>query len=193
MLNVDLGGQKGYKELTIPWKILDVNSNCSYPHDLNSGTPMPFDDNEVDNFYASMILEHICMEQIQFVFNEIHRCLKPGGTVRIVVPDIFIGMSMYFNNPKALNKDMYPSMPDYYPPLPLTRLLAWIISPDRKRHDGHQNAFDKEVLEYYLRKAGFDTGKKKLRFLSLNKCSPVFAGKDHTRYGDWSIYCEATK
>lgn len=46
----------------------------------------PFPDNSVDHFRAHDILEHL-PDKI-FTMNEIHRCLRPGGTIEIFIPTI---------------------------------------------------------------------------------------------------------
>ncbi|MEI6576821.1 MAG: class I SAM-dependent methyltransferase [Bacteroidota bacterium] len=46
-------------------------------------------DNSVDDIYNSHFLEHI--ENLEQLLSEIHRCLKPGGRLHVVVP--------HFSNP----------------------------------------------------------------------------------------------
>ncbi len=49
---------------------------------------MPIEDNSCDEVYASHILEHFPQKEIQSVVDEWARVLKPGGRIRIAVPDI---------------------------------------------------------------------------------------------------------
>ena len=61
---------------------LDVNPDiCG---DLEDG--FIFESNSVDVFNARAILEHVELDKFIFVMSEIHRCLKPGGLVYIMVP-----------------------------------------------------------------------------------------------------------
>lgn len=46
-----------------------------------------FDDNSVDLVYSCHVLEHFRRHQIENVLREWHRVLKPGGILRIAVPD----------------------------------------------------------------------------------------------------------
>jgi len=46
--------------------------------------PYPFSDNEFDEILADNILEHL--DDIPAVMKELHRIVKPGGEVRIIVP-----------------------------------------------------------------------------------------------------------
>lgn len=63
-----------------------------YPHSAsvkkaNLLNPLPFPDNHFDIVYSSHFIEHIPKSRIEKFMNECHRVLKPGGTIRIVVPD----------------------------------------------------------------------------------------------------------
>lgn len=49
---------------------------------------LPFDNDLFDVVYSSHFLEHLTPEQADFVLSEIYRILKPGGIIRIVVPDL---------------------------------------------------------------------------------------------------------
>ena len=64
---------------------LDRDKNV-YPdilHDLNV-FPYPIEDSSFDEIYAKHILEHL--DQPQKVIEELHRVLKPGGTLFIETP-----------------------------------------------------------------------------------------------------------
>ncbi len=89
---VNVGG--GYF-LRRGWKSLDHHSS-SYPYkvsyldcnfDLTSGEPFPFADDSVRFFYSQHALEHIPQEFCPHIFAEFHRCLAPGGAVRLCMPD----------------------------------------------------------------------------------------------------------
>jgi len=67
--------------------------------DLESKTPLPFEDNRFKGVYTSHNLEHLKNDSVYHVISEIFRCLKPGGVLRITVPDI-IG---YFEEYKSKN------------------------------------------------------------------------------------------
>jgi SAM-dependent methyltransferase len=55
-------------------------------HDLRLG--FPFENESYEAVYGSHVLEHLQPEEAGFVLGECHRVLKPGGIIRIVVPDL---------------------------------------------------------------------------------------------------------
>ena len=55
-------------------------------HDVK--TRLPFGDHSFDAVYHSHVLEHLSPESGQFCIQECYRVLKPGGVLRIVVPDL---------------------------------------------------------------------------------------------------------
>lgn len=55
-------------------------------HDLRRG--IPYDDASVDAVYHSHLLEHLDRSVVPSFFAEVKRVLRPGGSHRIVVPDL---------------------------------------------------------------------------------------------------------
>lgn len=49
---------------------------------------LKFPDNSVDHILCSHFLEHIFPNEMEFVLKDFSRCLKPGSTLHIIVPDI---------------------------------------------------------------------------------------------------------
>ena len=84
-LNLGCGGRfhKG-----APWVNLDVApDNASVlPWDARAGLPM--DRNSFDVVYLSHVLEHFSQLDGSHLVAECHRVLKPGGILRVVVPDL---------------------------------------------------------------------------------------------------------
>ncbi len=64
-----------------------------HSHDI---TDLPFEDNSCDLVYASHVLEYFDREQGGHVLCEWNRVLKPGGIVRLAVPDLEIITKLYF-------------------------------------------------------------------------------------------------
>ena len=55
-------------------------------HDLSTGIPLPNESCEV--VYHSHVLEHLKRPDAQFFMGECFRVLKPGGILRVAVPDL---------------------------------------------------------------------------------------------------------
>lgn len=66
--------------------------------DLTTNKPLPFFDNSVAFFYSSHTLEHIPQEFCQHILDEIYRCLRPGGAVRLTMPDFDLAYSAFSKN-----------------------------------------------------------------------------------------------
>ncbi len=201
MLSVDIGGAKPcYNRKKFPWykpnkkfnwKVLDIVKKSDYPHDLLSGKKLPFKNNSVDNILMSHTLEHLEADNevgIPFVLKQIHRSLKPGGILRVVVPDFGWAVRTYVKNPKKLIDRVYPCKRPFLPPTPMGHLTSWIYDFD-PRGIGHKIGFDDELVMYYLRQAGF----KKIKKFKWGEGSPAFAGMENPRGKGWCIHMEATK
>lgn len=69
------------------WTNLDYVSSSAevLSWDLRKGLPFP--DNSFDGCYSSHVLEHLTPEEAFRFVAEIFRVLRPGGIVRLVVPD----------------------------------------------------------------------------------------------------------
>jgi SAM-dependent methyltransferase len=68
------------------WTTVDMGT-ADIQHDL-SVRPWPFEEDSIDAIVASHILEHFPQEGGVAFLQECHRILKPGGALRIAVPDL---------------------------------------------------------------------------------------------------------
>lgn len=75
-----------------------LDSNKFVLHNLAYGVPLV--DNCSDFVYSSHFLEHLAKDTGVFFIREVFRVLKPGGCVRIVVPDLEYAMGLYHNGSK---------------------------------------------------------------------------------------------
>ncbi|MEO8149864.1 MAG: methyltransferase domain-containing protein [Bacteroidia bacterium] len=82
---INLGcGQRFHKE----WINVDFHSDNEHVigHNLLKG--IPFNDFEFDAVYHSHVLEHFSKEDGKQFIAECYRVLKPGGIIRVAVPDL---------------------------------------------------------------------------------------------------------
>lgn len=137
------------------------------PIDIQTGTDasgrLPYDDNSVDEVYASHVLEHIHHQKTEATLREWLRVLKPGGLMRIAVPDhteILIQTANGVMPPEVYNAFVYGSI------------------EDPSRHDRHQAVFTSDSLGFLFKKLGMtDVGHWEPEFddctkhtISLNLC-----------------------
>ena len=64
----------------------------------NASKRIPESNESVDLIYACHIVEHLDQEETSIFFNECNRVLKPGGIVRVVVPDFDKLVDSYKSN-----------------------------------------------------------------------------------------------
>jgi len=79
-------------------------------HDLRHGIPYQAD--SADAVYASHVLEHLEHHDAPGFLKEIHRVLKPGGVIRLVVPDLEYATRKYLEALEAVrrNSDRTPEL-----------------------------------------------------------------------------------
>lgn len=77
-------------------------------HNLKYG--IPFRDSSVDFIFSSHVLHHLYREDALALVRESLRVLKPGGTMRITVPDLEVIVALYLEGrrEKALEYLFYP-------------------------------------------------------------------------------------
>lgn len=118
--------------------------------DVTKGLPLK--DESLKGVFTEHCLEHLAFESIGFVLNEFRRVLKPGGTVRIIVPDGGLYLSRYAETVGGKPGTGIPYAEGdcregvYSPILSVNRLF---------RESGHQCIYDFHLLELLLKKEGF--------------------------------------
>jgi predicted SAM-dependent methyltransferase len=70
------------------WTNIDMGSNSPHVQVHNLLNGFPYDGNQFDALYHSQVLEHFPKEKAADFLRECYRVLKPGGIVRVVVPDL---------------------------------------------------------------------------------------------------------
>jgi SAM-dependent methyltransferase len=80
------------------WTNIDFSSTgpSVIAHNLTQGIPRS--DHSFDLVYHSHVLEHFSKTQAQNFIQECHRVLKPGGTIRIAIPDLEQIAKTYLQN-----------------------------------------------------------------------------------------------
>ena len=114
----------------IPHEHVDIIANAD---------SLPFDDCSADVIYASHILEHFERHRVNNVLSEWRRVLKPGGVLRVCVPDFMETVKNYIKY-KDLNV-----------------VLGQLVGGQKHSDDYHKNVFDEKTMKQHLQSAGFKT------------------------------------
>jgi len=141
---------------TVPWRadirILDVRE------------PLPFATGSFDAIYASHLLEHLFLADALRLLRECHRVLRPGGTLRLVVPDLRTIVLEYLGERPFHDSDKLAAMPaadrmnrrlhfrNPNPPRGNALLKVYFALKDFQTHKW---MYDAESLVGHLRDAGF--------------------------------------
>ncbi len=64
--------------------------------DIVKGLPLP--DGTVDGVFSSHVLEHLALVDFYVALRNIFKLLKPGGTFRVIVPDLNYMVDQYKND-----------------------------------------------------------------------------------------------
>lgn len=83
MIKLNLGC--GWRDFGKDWDHIDGGD---YSHlKSNDIVNLPYEDNSVDLIYSSHVIEYFNRDEIKNILKEWKRVLKPGGTIRIAVPN----------------------------------------------------------------------------------------------------------
>lgn len=88
------------QDATLVGLSINCNDEKHIYHDIRNPYPIP--DNVIERYEAEEVLEYIEESQLVSVLNEIYRILKPGGWLRISMPDFY---SPYIKRRTMTDKD----------------------------------------------------------------------------------------
>lgn len=95
-----------------------------------------YKDNSVDVVYASHLFEHLSLKSADMFLKESFRCLKSGGCIRLVVPDLYKICKKYIQEYESGKEDT-------------TEFIMWAINMHREGQYGINISFFKRmVLEW---------------------------------------------
>jgi predicted SAM-dependent methyltransferase len=114
--------------------------------------PYPLKSSSLEGIYTEHCLEHIGLSDFEKNMHEFFRLLKPGGTVRIIMPDGEIYLDIYQKRKNGENIQM-PFEKEYISPMARINGIF--------RNHGHRFIYDFHTVKKLLEKAGFKDIKKK--------------------------------
>ena len=114
-----------------------LSDNVFVHHNLAYGVPLP--DNSADFIFSSHSLHHLYRDQARDLIADAFRVLKPGGTIRIAVPDLAYIFSLYQRGQRE-------------------RALEFLFYPQESRHhlSRRHYQYDFELLRQMLAVARFE-------------------------------------
>lgn len=117
----------------------------------------PLRDDSVEAVYSSHFLEHLELEEARHVLAEAARVLKPGGRIRLVVPDLAALVEQYLREKEEMPAEaalhLRSNTGFFEKPAPRS-LAEYLLFRTRRRHN-HQVLHDEGLLRAELESAGF--------------------------------------
>ena len=190
MTSLNLGGGEhripGY--VTVDFAEFDFPGVWNY--DVTRG--LAIGSNSLDRIYSSHTFEHFLPQHVLFVMTECYRVLKPGGSIRLVLPNIPQILKAYARDPadalQVVNdhpaiESILSVMPriseDVVLPIDCVNFAVYDCGPPL----GHKCIFDEETLQWCLETVGFHN----IEFDGFS------AEVDYAPHRFTSIYCSALK
>jgi SAM-dependent methyltransferase len=131
-------------------------------HDLTK--PLPFETNGISAIYGSHVLEHLYHVDAKRLLAECKRVLKPGGVIRLVVPDLHSMIVEYVEkkNGAAASKDRVFAADHlneklgYRTPAPPNGNFVFRFYSTWKDFHSHKWMYDADSLAHCLSLTGFE-------------------------------------
>ncbi len=136
-IKLHIGGiqaKEGWKILnTLPGPHVDILGSCT---DLSI-----FADESVDEIYASHVLEHLDFRNLGLTLREIGRVTKPGGLLKVSVPDLTVLCRLYNEYPDGSDQQL--------------SVMNMIYGGHVDEYDVHHFGFNFSMLGSILGQVGF--------------------------------------
>ena len=145
------------------WKILNIQKKPDVDFIGDITDLGQFEDNSIDEIYASHVVEHVAQKKVEKTLKGIHRVLKDSGKFYVSVPDMDILCKIYLD-PKAPLKVKFHTM----------RMMFGGQIDD---FDFHYFGWNFQFMNEFLLKAGFKKIERVKTFSLFNDTS------DYAPYG----------
>ena len=142
---------------------------------------LPFFSSSVRGVYASHVMEHFNIKTVRRLLREFHRVLKPGGTLRLVVPSLEYAVAAFVAN----DLERLPKWPDRFSSLG-GRFNNFMLCANQ-----HRSMFDLTFLEELLSEADFTSVCRELPYSSRCFSPQQLRFESDPSLRDKSLYVEA--
>lgn len=86
------------------WLNTDIQCNSKDVRYMDAGRPYPFPDYSFEYIYSEHLFEHLGLPQAINMLKECYRILKPGGKMRLAMPNFHFLMELYLHPDKKCNR-----------------------------------------------------------------------------------------
>lgn len=143
----------------LPQSQLEIKWNPDiFIHDLKK--PLPFENDSFGAVYASHVLEHLYLSQARNLLKECFRVLKPGGILRIMVPDLEKIADDYVKSKDNLAASKMMEELNFINPNSVSGGFFYRIYSRLKDFLSHKWMYDAKSLVFYFNEAGFADAQK---------------------------------
>lgn len=164
---INLGCGPSYVD-NINWINIDYESSSKSVQKANLLQKLPLNQETADLVYSSHFLEHIPKSKVIFFLQECFRILKPGGIIRLVLPDL---------EEMANNYLLYRKKKEH---IKANFLVLEIIDQCVRNTSGgelgklykkisNQNNQDKQMIDFIYKRTGENLDNKKFDINNVNK------------------------
>ena len=147
----------GGKQIKDGWKILNIQKLDGVDFVGSISDLSQFDNDSIEEIYASHVVEHVDQKNIKKTLNGIYRILKEGGKFYISVPDLDVLCKIFIN--------------DKAPPKVKFHVMRMMFGGQIDEFDYHYFGWNYEFLNSYLNEAGFTKNERVKTFNIFNDTS----------------------
>ena len=131
----------GGEQIKEGWKILNIQKKDGVDFVGDISDLSQFEDNSIEEIYASHVFEHVLQKNIKSTLIGIHRVIQDNGKFYVSVPDMNV-LCKIFLEPKAPSKVKI-------------HVLRMMFGGQIDDFDIHYFGWDFDLLKEFLLKAGF--------------------------------------
>ena len=149
-------------------------------------TSLPLADGACRGVRVEQFLEHLeTREELPAFLSDVRRVLRPGGVLRVIVPDAERYLRAYCRSDLTGFREL--GVPDKFPPDLPTRMD--IINHTFHQWEEHRWGYDFETLAHRLGAAGFAC----IRKMAFGKSVEPMLARDRAQHAPYSLYVDAVK